>query len=220
MCNPISLIITEDKVFLPPDNDWNHSHSFIMKTHNIPDGLIGDKYLRLEIVPPYGYFRDEKTNKKLTVNKKWAVILDEENIPDWYLNDKPNQEYRAREAAKKWFKKFPDNLMPDYKETSGDCAILIAGNFSELTAGNDSELTAGNYSKLTAGNYSELTAGDSSILTAGYKSIFCAGENSIFILHWYDVHNKHRITIAYVGENEILPNTKYVGRLGTFTEIK
>ena len=186
MCNPISLILTEDKVFLPSDSIWDHSHSSIMKKHKIPDGLMGDKYLRLEVVPPDGYFRDKKTNKKLSVNKKWKVILDEENIPDWYKNDKPNQEDRAREAANKWFQKFPDNLLDGYKETAGDNAkinarynsVLIAGHCSRLTADESSVLTAGDNSVLNAGDSSVLNAKRESILNAGYYSVLNAGNYS------------------------------------------
>ncbi len=119
MRNPISLIITEDKVFLPLEKVWNHSHTYIMKIHNIPDGMIGDKYLRLEVTPPNNILRDKKTNEKLVVNKKWNVKVDETNIPEWYSNDLANQENRVREAAKKWFKDFPDNLVPGYREIAG-----------------------------------------------------------------------------------------------------
>ena len=179
MCRPVSLIITEDKVFLPPDNDWNHSHSFIMETHNIPDGLIGDKYLRLEVIPPEEIiFRNKETNKKLTVNNKWKVIVDEKNIPDWYKNDKPNQEDRAREAAKKWFQKFPDNLVPGYKEIHGDYARVFAGNYSELNAENFSMLIAEHKSTLTAKSYSTLIAKSYSTLTAGDYSKLTSGNNS------------------------------------------
>ena len=180
MCNPISLIITEDKVFLPPDDVWNHSHSFIMKTYNIPDGLIGDKYLRLEVIPPeINIFRDKETNEKLKVNDTWKVKVDEKNIPEWYSNDLANQEDRAREAAKKWFKNFPDNLLEGYKKTAANYSTLISGDNSTLTAGDNSTLTAGNSSKLTAGYWSTLTVGDSSTLTAGYWSTLTSGNSSI-----------------------------------------
>ncbi len=228
MCNPISLILTEDKVFLPPEEFWNHSHSFIMEKNNIPNGLIGDKYLRLEVVPPEeNIFINKETNEKLEVNDEWKVKVDEDNIPDWYKNDKPNQEYRAREAANKWLQNFPDNLVPGYKEVagifakiiSGDHSTLTAGIYSALHAGDNSELTAGSGSELTAGRYSALNAGYESILVAGNYSIFCAGEYSSFNLIWYD-GKRTRTTVAYVGEDGIKSNTKYLGKDGKFTEVK
>ena len=180
MCNPISIIITEDKVFLPPDDYWNHSHSFIMKTHNIPDGLIGDKYLRLEVSPPeYNVFRNKKTNEKLEVDDTWEIFVDEKNIPDWYLNDKPNQEDRARIAAKKWFQKFPDNLLDGYRKIAGENAKIIAGHHSTLTGGHHSTLTGRNYSILTGGHHSTLTGGYGSILTGGYNSALTGEYGSI-----------------------------------------
>ncbi len=187
MCKPISLIITEDKVFFPPDNVWNHSHSFIMEIHNIPDGLIGDKYLRLEVVPPeYNVFRNKKTNEKLEVNDDWKVVVDEENIPDWYSTDKPNQEYRAREAVNKWFQNFPDNLVPGYRKIAGDYSTLTGGDdskltggyCSKLTGGDESALNAGKGSTLTGGDYSILTGEDCSILTGEYRSTLNAGKGS------------------------------------------
>ncbi len=212
MCNPISLIITEDKVFLPPEKVWNHSHTYIMKIHNIPDGMIGDKYLRLEVTPPeYNVFRNKETNEKLVVDHTWNVRVDETNIPDWYINDLANQEDRVREVAKKWFKDFPDNLLDGYKEVAGESSTIIAGNYSTLTAGDfsklfsgknsvltagncskliseeNSTLTAGNSSKLIAGNYSKLTAGSNSLLTAGGVSKLTAGKFSTLIAGDYSV---------------------------------
>jgi len=225
MCNPISLIVTEDKIFLPPEKVWNHSHTFIMKTHNIPDGLIGDKYLRLEVVPPKGnIFRDKETNKKLVVNNTWKVVVDETIIPEWYSDDLANQEDRAREAAKKWFDNFPDNLLDGYMEIAGDFSKLTGGDGSTLTGGYGSKLTGGDSSKLTGGDSSTLIGGDDSTLTGGYvstlnagdystltggnNSVFCAGENSSFSSIYWD-GKRCRTVVFYVGENGILPNKKY-----------
>ena len=178
MCRPISLIITEDKIFLPPEKVWNHSHTFIMKTHNIPDGLMGDKYIRLEVTCLGSIFRDKETNRKLVVDHTWNVKVDETNIPEWYSNDLANQEDRAREAVKKWFDNFPDNLIDGYKEIAGDNAKIIAGDFSTLTSGNKSTLNAGDFSTLTSGNKSTLNAGDHSTLSAGHCSTLTAGHCS------------------------------------------
>jgi len=225
MCNPISLIITEDKAFLPPEKVWNHSHTFIMKTHNIPDGMIGDKYLRLEVTPPEeNVFRNKETNEKLVVDHTWNVIVDETNIPEWYSNDLANQEDRAIEAVKKWFDSFPDNLLDGYKEIAGNGSKLTGEYSSTLTAGNSSTLTGGDYSTLTGGYSSKLTAGNGSTLTAGYNctltagynsiliagdgSVFCSGEKSSFTSTYYD-GNRNRTVTFYVGENGILPNKEY-----------
>jgi hypothetical protein len=179
MCRPISLIVTEDKIFLPPEKAWNHSHTFIMQVHNIPDGLIGDKYLRLEVVPPEeNIFRNKETNKKLVVNNTWKVVVDETIIPEWYKNDLANQEDRVREAAKKWFDNFPDNLVPGYREIAGDFSKLTGGDSSTLTGGNSSTLIGGNYSKLTGGYGSTLNGGNFSTLTGGNSSTLTGGDSS------------------------------------------
>lgn len=217
MCSPISLIMSEDQVFLPSNDSWNHSHTFIAKIHNLPDGMIGDKYARIEVAPPEdNVFRNSKTNEKLVVNKKWKVYLDENRAPEWYSNDLANQEDRAREAAKKWFDNFPDNLVPEYRKiagdyaniSSGDNSILTARDCSTLTGGYNSILTGGNYSILIGGNYSTLNGGYGSTLISGDNSVFCAGENSSFTSEYCDGKRMRTVTF-YVGENGIEPNKKY-----------
>ena len=205
MCNPISLILTEDKVFLPPENIWNHSHSVIIETHNIPNGLIGDKYLRLEVSPPEeNIFRDKETNERLEVDDTWKVILDEENTPDWYSTDKPNQEDRARTAANKWLKNCPDNLVPDYKESAGNRSTLIGGHGSTLTGVYCSKLTGGYGSKLTAGHDSTLTGGDESVLNAGNDSILTARDFSTLTSEYTSTLNAGNYSILTAGYGSVL----------------
>lgn len=186
MCSPISLIMSEDQAFLPSNDSWNHSHTCIAKIHNLPDGMIGDKYARVEVTTPeYNVFRNKETNEKLVVNKKWKVYLDENRAPEWYSNDKPNQEDRAREAAKKWFENFPDNLVPGYRKIVGDCANITGGYNSILTGGNYSTLTGGEFSTLTGGDCANITGGNNSRLSGGYYSRLTGGDNSNLIA----VHN-------------------------------
>ena len=65
-------------------------------------------------------------------------------------------------------------------------------------------------STLTGGDYSLLTGGDGSILTGGDGSILC--------LSWWD-GNRHRIVVAYVGEDGVKADTAYRLRDGKLVEV-
>ncbi len=179
MCSPISLILSEDNVFLPPNNCWNHSHTVIAKNHNLPNGLIGDKYARIEVTPKDNIFRNPETNEVLEVDDTWEVILDEERMLEWYSSDLANHKNRAFEAAKRWLKNFDKKyLIPGHKEIGGYRSTLTGGDFSTLTGGYNSTLTGGNDSKLTGGNFSNLTGGNDSKLTGGNFSKLTGGNFS------------------------------------------
>ena len=81
---------------------------------------------------------------------------------------------------------------------------------STLTGGHGSILTGGRGSTLTGGDYSALTGGRGSILTGGDGSILC--------LSWRD-GNRHRIVVAYVGEDGVKADTAYRLRDGKLVEV-
>ena len=179
MCNPISIIMSEHNCFFPSNDGWNHSHSDIANRNNLSDTLFGDKYARVEVRPKNDIFRNPETNEILEVDDTWDVILDEERSPGWWLEDRVNQENRAREYTKKWLKNFDKKyLIPGHRENGVDNSMLIGGNYSTLIGGNNSKLTAEDNSILTAGNYSILNGGHSSKLTGGYNSILNSGDCS------------------------------------------
>jgi len=109
---------------------------------------------------------------------------------------------------------------------SGNASKLAAsGNASKLAAsGDDSKLAAsGNASKLAAsGDDSKLAAsGNASIASAAaYNCRAKAGSNGAISLAWYD-GERPRISVAYIGENGIKPDTWYeLNRSGEFVEVK
>jgi hypothetical protein len=130
--------------------------------------------------------------------------------------------------------------------TSGDDSQLAAsGNSSRLAAsGDDNKLAAsGDYSQLSAsGDSSQLAAsGDGSKLAAsgdycrlaalGKSSIACAvstncsvkaGElGCIALTRWVNSEKRYRMTVGYVGENGIKPDTSYtLNESGEFVEVK
>ncbi len=99
--------------------------------------------------------------------------------------------------------------------SGNDSRLAASGNDSRLAAsGNDSSLAAsGNDSSLAAsGNASRLAAsGKNSVVAgAGYRCRGSAGEGGVIALTWWDEKaERPRVSVAYVGENGIKPNTFY-----------
>ena len=103
--------------------------------------------------------------------------------------------------------------------TGGYGSALTGGDGSRLTGGICSRLTGGNGSRLTGGYCSQLTGGDWSILTGGYQSTFTGGNDSVLqVRYWNGL--QWRIVTAYVGENDIEPNTPYKYDTGTKRWVK
>ena len=73
-------------------------------------------------------------------------------------------------------------------------------------------------STLTGGDRSTLTGGDYSILRGGHGSILTGGDGSILCLSWRD-GNRHRIVVAYVGEDGVKADTAYRLRDGKLVEV-
>ena len=144
MCNPVSLIMSLDMCWAPAQDGWNHSHSVIAAKHGLPDGLMGDKYARVEVPPPDGRFRDEKTNAVLTDTSAWKVKFGVngpgDRMPGWWKDDAAAQNDRARKMAERWLKSMPDHLVPGYRAQGGDDSTLTGGDGSTLTGGDGSTL--------------------------------------------------------------------------------
>ena len=188
MCNPISLIMSADSVWFPASDAWDHSHTSIASRAGLPDGLLVDKYARVEVRPRCDVFRDPATNAVLAVDETWEVVLDEAREPGWWSEDRAACVDRAREAARRWLADFPAWLVPGLIAHGGEGCSLVGGNSATLTA-------TGNYATLTAnGNYATLTAGDKSSLS----------------FSWLDSDSdRFRVIVAYVGEDGIEPGVAY-----------
>jgi len=109
----------------------------------------------------------------------------------------------------------------DYSQlaASGDSSRLAAsGDYSQLAAsGNSSQLAAsGDYSQLAASGKSSI------VMAAAHGCAASAGENgTIALSRWVESEKRYRVSVAYVGEEGIKPNTPY--RLddgGNFVEVK
>ena len=90
----------------------------------------------------------------------------------------------------------------DSTNTGGDDSTNTGGHNSTNTGGYNSLNTGGHNSKNTGGHYSTNTGGDGSILTGGKRSV-------LIWRVWDGKAGRHRIHVAYVGEDGIEPNVPY-----------
>ena len=99
---------------------------------------------------------------------------------------------------------------------SDDKVQAASGDYSQLAA-------SGDYSKLAAsGDYSQLAvSGDSSIAMAAATNCTAkAGElGCIALTRWVESEKRYRVSVAYVGENDIKADTYYkLNAAGEFVE--
>jgi hypothetical protein len=92
--------------------------------------------------------------------------------------------------------------------TAGDRGTATAGDRGTATAGDGGTATAGYGGTATAGYGGTATAGDYGTATAGDHGTATAGVDGTLSLKWW-AGSRYRIAIFYVGEDGILPNTKY-----------
>ena len=98
------------------------------------------------------------------------------------------------------------------KSTSGNYGTSTSGDYGTSTSGNRGKSTSGNYGKSTSGNYGTSTSGD-----CGSAS---AGVGGMIVLGWHDGYRRSRVTVGYVGENGIKPDTMYrLNGEGEFEEV-
>jgi hypothetical protein len=103
--------------------------------------------------------------------------------------------------------------------TAGDRGAATAGDSGTATAGDRGTATAGDSGTATAGDSGTATAGDSGTATAGDSGTATAGDRGVVCIRWWEESaERYRLTIGYVGENGIKPNTKYRVKNGKLVE--
>ena len=96
----------------------------------------------------------------------------------------------------------PPFPLPFLTSTAGDSGTAVAGDRGTATAGDRGTAVAGDYGTATAGDYGTATA--------GYRGTAAAGDSGTLVIQLWDVDMcRYRLTVAYVGEGGILPNTPY-----------
>jgi len=98
----------------------------------------------------------------------------------------------------------------DGTATAGHRGTATAGHRGTATAGDDGTATAGDDGTATAGHRGTATAGDDGTATAGYGGTATAGHRGRLVITWWDNKaRRYRITVGYVGEDGIEPDTAY-----------
>ena len=108
------------------------------------------------------------------------------------------------------------------KSTSGNYGKTISGDFGISSTGDYGTSISGNYGK-SSSEYSGVSiTGDYGTSQAGCMGIVKAGKKGTLILKYYSHENdRFKLAIAFVGENEIKPNTCYqLDRDNNFQEVK
>lgn len=95
MCNPVAGLINADHtIHLSDPATWEHSHTRLAEKAGIPNGLIGDKWVRFELTPKDNDFRSDIST--------WRLHLDEERKVDWWAEDLPAIDDKIRRAVKRY----------------------------------------------------------------------------------------------------------------------
>ncbi len=92
--------------------------------------------------------------------------------------------------------------------TAGDEGTATAGDRGTATAGYAGTATAGDRGTATAGYAGTATAGYAGTATAGDRGTATAGDRGSLMIRWWD-GSRYRISIGYIGEHDLLPNTAY-----------
>ena len=79
---------------------------------------------------------------------------------------------------------------------------------------------SGNRGTSTSGNYGTSTSGNCGTSTSGDCGSASAGVGGMIVLGWHDGYRRSRVTVGYVGENGIKPDTMYrLNGEGEFEEV-
>ena len=119
---------------------------------------------------------------------------------------------------------------------SGRHGTSISGEFGQSTSGEFGQSTSGDYGTAISGDcgisisencgyyisvdYGTSISKNKGTSQTGFYGIASSGEHGTLIIHWWDAINlRRKISIAYVGENGIKPNTPYkLDKDGNFME--
>ena len=96
MCKFKSGLILKNKVLLAPEG--NESHSDLLESLEIEDNYMNatKKFVRAELVP--------KDNNKATDVSEWTFIVDQDETPDWFNEDRGRYETEFRDAVRDYMK--------------------------------------------------------------------------------------------------------------------
>lgn len=97
MCRLFSGIATKKKIYLAPA--YNQSHSTLLEKLNIEDSTENAYrvFVRMELIP---------YNNDLTTDiGTWKFVVDQDVVPEWFVNDRRRYEDEFRDVVKDWIEK-------------------------------------------------------------------------------------------------------------------
>jgi hypothetical protein len=99
--------------------------------------------------------------------------------------------------------------------------VVTAGYSGTATAGYSGTATAGYSGTATAGDRGTATAGYSGTATAGYSgTVAISGDIGAIVSRWWDSPAaRWRMLVGIVGEDGLLPNTKYRAEAGKWVVV-
>jgi len=107
------------------------------------------------------------------------------------------------------------------QSTSGEHGQSTSGDYgTAITSGEHGQSTSGDYGTSISGDYGTSISKNRGTSQTGFYGTAISGELGILIIHWWDSINlRRKMSIAYVGENGIKPNTPYkLDKDGNFME--
>lgn len=197
MCKAISMIMSETRVYLPPQDFGDHSHDLILRYHRLPYGLFGDRLARVEVTPRNGRFRtDDGIIRTDLDTDAWCVFLDEQRKPGWWIDDPHLHEHRARQSAKRYLMSCPESVVPGCRRTlpyggrfmttapeavirTSDYAVVGVGDNGSLRCGSSVRVTAYDHSRLKVRHDSKIYLGDYAWATLGCRNELTTGAFSV-----------------------------------------
>lgn len=124
MCNEVSLILTEDKIF---HSYGIKSHYMISQLFRIPDTKLVPDFVKIEVSPNRVRMVSDDFSDLLDFTK-WQIRFDQDYFPDWF------DETKARERVIEWLKKQPV-LTGNHDTISGNYLIAHDAIISTICGG-------------------------------------------------------------------------------------
>ena len=86
--------------------------------------------------------------------------------------------------------------------TVGDKQSCSVGALGYAQGGDRATVTGGDRATVTGGNWATVTGGDRATVTGGDRA-------ELQLRYWDFIANRYRTKLGYIGENGLLPNTRY-----------
>lgn len=174
MCQLKSGIIFRDRTFVP---DYDH-HTQMLEEKGIVDDYIGmtKTFVKYELLP--------KDNDVFSDIKSWLFKVDQDEVPEWFDNDRDRYKNMAIEAVQEWAKEHIHIDIQDIELKNGthylkNCEGVTCDN-STVEAYDNSTVEACDNSTVKACDNSTVKAYDNSTVEAcGNSTVEAYGSSTV-----------------------------------------